>query len=184
MPRSDLSPALLVAMPQTMDPNFRGTVVLVLEHDENGTFGLVVNRPTDLPVETLCSTLEIDWNGEPGAFVSWGGPVQPDHGWVLLGEDGLDSLDLRPVAEGIRFTSSPDVLRQLAEDPPEHMRVVLGYAGWGAGQLASELAQGVWIVAPVSAHFVFDPSGEDLWERVIQSLGINPATLIPSQGVH
>lgn len=184
MSGSDLAPALLVAMPQLVDPNFRRAVVLLLHHDEEGTFGLVVNRLTDVPVDSLCSSLEIGWHGPPEEIVHWGGPVQPDHGWVLLGADDLDHEDVQPVTDGIAFTSSPDALRLIAEDPPERLRVFLGYAGWGPGQLANELAHGSWIVAPVTSRFVFDVGEADLWEAVLQSLGINPATLVPTQGVN
>jgi len=82
------------------------------------------------------------------------------------------------------FTSSPDALRQIASDPPERLRVFLGYAGWGPGQLANELAQGAWIVAPLASRFVFDEGESELWEAVLRGLGINPATLVPTQGVN
>jgi len=171
-------------MPQLVDPNFRRAVVLLLHHDEEGTFGLVVNRLTDVPVDSLCSSLEIDWNGGGEEIVYWGGPVQPDHGWVLLGDDEFDHQDLQPVADGVAFTSSPDALRQIASDPPARLRVFLGYAGWGPGQLANELAQGAWIVAPLASRFVFDEGESKLWEAVLRSLGINPATLVPTHGVN
>ncbi len=184
MAGTDLAPALLVAMPQLVDPNFKRSVVLLLHHDEDGTFGLVVNRLTDVPVDSLCSSLEIRWRGDEEDAVHWGGPVQPDHGWVIVGDDDFDHEDLQEIVEGIRFTSSPDALRAIAERPPERLRVFLGYAGWGPGQLANELAQGSWIVAPLSARLVFDVEGTDLWDAALRSLGINPATLVPTQGVN
>ena len=171
-------------MPQLVDPNFRRAVVLLLHHDEEGTFGLVVNRLTDVAVESLCSSLEIRWRGGKDESVHWGGPVQPDHGWVLLGDDDFDHDDVQEVVDGLRFTSSPDALRAIADQPPERLRVFLGYAGWGPGQLANELAQGAWIVAPLASRFVFDEGDASLWEAVLRSLGINPATLVPTHGVN
>ncbi len=184
MSDSDLAPALLVAMPQLQDPNFRRAVVLLVEHDEDGTFGLVVNRPLDLRVGALCESLAMRWNGEPSRRVGWGGPVRPDHGWVLAGDDEVESLELRPVADGIQVSSSPEVLRSLAEEAPQRFGIFLGYAGWGPGQLGREIAQGSWIVAPVSSRFVFDTACDDVWERVLRSLGIDPATLVATQGVN
>jgi putative transcriptional regulator len=181
---SDLSPALLVAMPQLLDRNFRGAVVLVVHHDEEGTFGLVLNRPTDLPVEALCDGLEMPWHGDPDALVRWGGPVDPDRGWVLVGGEDDEDIELSPVAEGIQVTSSPEALRRLAADPPTRMRVFLGYAGWGPGQLAQELQQGTWLVAPVAARFVFDAPEEGVWEQVIRSLGIDPSRLVATPGLN
>jgi putative transcriptional regulator len=181
---SDLAPALLVAMPQLLDPNFARTVVLLIEHDERGTFGLVLNRATDLPVAQLCASLGIDWSDADARPVAWGGPVQPEHGWLLLGEGAPSHLEVMEVMSGIRFSRSPDVLRECAEAPPERFRVFLGYAGWGPGQLRNELIQGAWLVAPVTPEFVFEAPAETLWERVVRHLGIEPATLVPTQGVN
>jgi putative transcriptional regulator len=181
---SDLSPALLVAMPQLLDPNFHRTVVLLIDHDEGGTFGLVLNRGTDLPVAQLCASLGIDWQGREERSVEWGGPVQPEHGWLLMGEDAPGHLEVTDVIQGVRFSRSPDVLRECAESPPRKFRVFLGYAGWGPGQLQQELVQGAWLVAPASAEFVFDTPRDALWEQVVRHLGVDPATLVPTQGVN
>jgi putative transcriptional regulator len=171
-------------MPQLLDPNFARAVVLVIDHDEGGTFGLVLNRGTDLPVAQLCASLGIDWQGKDERSVAWGGPVQPEHGWLLLGEGAPGSLEATDVVDGVRFSRSPDVLRECAEAPPEQFRVFLGYAGWGPGQLRDELIQGAWLVAPASAEFVFGAPRETLWEDVVRGLGIDPATLVPTQGVN
>jgi putative transcriptional regulator len=171
-------------MPQLQDPNFARAVVLVIDHDEGGTFGLVLNRGTDLPVAQLCASLGIDWQGKDERSVGWGGPVQPEHGWLLLGAGAPGSLEVTDVIDGVRFSRSPDVLRECAEAPPEQFRVFLGYAGWGPGQLREELIQGAWLVAPASAEFVFDAPRETLWENVVRGLGIDPATLVPTQGVN
>jgi putative transcriptional regulator len=72
----------------------------------------------------------------------------------------------------------------VASDPPDHLRVLLGYAGWGPGQLESELAQGAWLIAPADRRVVFDVTPEDMWVYVVRSLGIEPATLVASRGVH
>jgi putative transcriptional regulator len=103
---------------------------------------------------------------------------------MILGKGGPQVPEVESVTEGIRFTRSNDVLREVAENPPHQMRMFLGYAGWGPGQLERELAQGAWLVAPVSPHLVFEEEKDRLWDAVVRSLGIEPATLIQTQGVN
>jgi putative transcriptional regulator len=183
---ASLAPSLLVAMPQLRDPNFRRTVVLLVHHDEDGTFGVVLNRSTELTAMGLCATLEVDWRGAPEKGIRWGGPVQPQTGWLLFGED-VDvqaSDDVKRVSEGVRFAGSLEVLRRVAQDPPQNLHMLLGYAGWGPGQLESELAEGAWLIAPVSREVVFDVDTSVMWDHVVRSLGIEPSTLVASRGVH
>ncbi len=181
----ELSNALLVAMPQLGDPNFRRCVVQLIHHDESGTFGLVVNRGSGVSTGQLCEQLEIDWGGDPDLEVGLGGPVQPETGWVLYGEGARQGIaGGHRVQAGIHFAGSLDALRQLGEAPPERVRLFLGYAGWAPGQLETELAQGAWLVVPSSADFVFDGRGEEVWRRVLGEIGVDPATLVPTPGVH
>lgn len=184
MADSDLAPAFLVAMNSLWDPNFRGSVVLMLHHDDQGAIGLVVNRTTDLPMASLCETFGLTWRGAPEMRVDWGGPVQPELGWMLLGKGGLRAPEVESVTEGIQYTRSNEILREVAENPPPQLRMFLGYAGWGPGQLERELAQGAWLVAPVSARLVFEGERDRLWDDVVRSLGIEPATLVQTQGVN
>jgi putative transcriptional regulator len=172
-------------MDTVVDPNFRRTVVLMLHHVENeGAFGLVLNRSTEVSVASLCESIDLPWNGDDDLQVDWGGPVQPDHGWVLLGADAADSDELEEVTRGIRFSRSQNVLRDAAAHPPRQMRVFLGYAGWGAGQLEREIAEGSWLVVPVVERLVFETPREALWTETVRSLGIEPATLVATQGVN
>jgi putative transcriptional regulator len=184
MAESDLAPAFLVAMNQLWDPNFRGSVVLMLHHDEQGAVGLVINRVTDLPMASLCETFGLSWRGAPEMRVDWGGPVQPELGWMLLGDGTPEVPDVESLIQGIRYTRSNDVLREVAANPPRHLRMFLGYAGWGPGQLERELAQGAWLVAPASARLVFEERRDRLWDEAVRSLGIEPATLVQTQGVN
>lgn len=174
-------------MPQLSDPNFRRAVVLIVHHDAESTFGLVLNREVELTVRELCESLEFAWNGPSDAEVAWGGPVESNTGWLLF-QDSLDSeIDEEHVSrlEGsLCFAGSMDVLKQLAERPPPDLRVFLGYAGWGGGQLESELAQGAWVVAPLSPELVFDVPANEMWDQVLRSMDIDPATLIPTAGIH
>jgi len=173
-------------MPQLRDPNFRRTVVLLVHHDEDGTFGVVLNRPTDVTADGLCSTLEIDWNGSPAKEIGWGGPVQPQTGWLLFGGDLVVATndEIKSVGDDVWFAGSLDVLRMVASDPPQALQMLLGYAGWGPGQLESELAEGAWLLAPVSHQVVFDVDPSGMWDHVVRSLGIEPSTLVASRGIH
>jgi putative transcriptional regulator len=171
-------------MPQLLDPNFHRAVVFMVEHDERGSFGLVINRATEFTVEQLCENLEMSWRGDSERPVSWGGPVQPEHGWVLVGDEADEHEDLVRVAQGVRFSRSPEVLRDVARRPVPRMSIFLGYAGWGAGQLVEELIQGAWLVAPATAEIVFDSPRDSLWENVLHGLGIDPATLVQTSGVN
>ncbi len=174
-------------MPQLLDPNFRRTVVLIVEHNESGTFGLVLNRTTDMSVAGLCSNLDVEWCGDPNLGIQWGGPVQTNTGWVVFNENLLVTGDEEGVAElddGLFFAGSLDVLRSIAAAPPSDVAFFLGYAGWGPGQLESEMASGAWLVAPLSRSTVFDVEPDDMWDQVVRGLGIDPATLVATSGVH
>jgi len=183
---SSLAPALLVAMPQLLDPNFHRAVVLLVHHDATGTFGVVLNRVTELTAAHLCDSIDIEWQGDASSSIYWGGPVQPQTGWVLFAGPGgaLAGDDVREVTAGVQFAGSLDVLRRMASHPPEHLRMLLGYAGWGPGQLEAELAQGAWLLAPVESRVVFEVPPEALWTHVVRGLGVEPATLVVGRGVH
>jgi putative transcriptional regulator len=177
---------LLVAMPQLLDPNFERTVVLLVHHGPDGTFGVVLNRQTQITAPSLCATLEIDWRGQQDDAIDWGGPVQPETGWVLFeGPSPADvGSDVKSLGGGICFAGSLEVLRSVARRPPPHLRLLLGYAGWGPGQIESELSEGAWLLAPVERDVLFEVEPSAMWEHVVRSLGIEPATLVPTRGVH
>jgi putative transcriptional regulator len=183
---SGLAPCLLVAMPQLLDPNFKRAVVLLIHHDEEGTFGVVLNRPSELTAPGLCATLDIDWLGDPDTEIHWGGPVQPQTGWVLFDDQSSPESggEIKLLGDEVCFAGSLEVLRSLASDPPENLRLLLGYAGWGPGQLESELTEGAWITAPLCRDVVFNVQNDAMWEHVVRSLGIEPATLVATRGVH
>jgi putative transcriptional regulator len=177
---------LLIAMPQLVtDPNFTRSVVLMIEHSEQGSLGLVVNRPLELSLGDVMRTLDLEWEGDAENPVYSGGPVQPQSGWVLHEPVRLGTEQPAvSVSSGIELSTSPEQLREIASAPPGKVRFLLGYAGWAPGQLEGELASGAWLIAPSTAALVFDTPAEQMWESAIRSLGIEPATLISSSGVH
>lgn len=185
------TPTFLVATPQVKDPFFDHSVVLLLHHDEEGSFGFNLNRPTDLVIEEVLEGLEITWKGEPEIPTYFGGPVQPQLGSVLFVSP--DDSDLptpgmtRTAAEvfpGVRMTQHIDDLAVLASQPPPGFRLFLGYAGWGAGQLVQEILRNDWIVVPVIDDLLFSKDAHDLWKLALEAAGVDPQTLpswIPDQ---
>jgi putative transcriptional regulator len=181
-----LAPALLLSMPQLMDPNFCRTVVLLCKHSDEGAFGLVLNRPLvtsgrvvvnlDPPVATE-SDLEV-WIG---------GPVEPQRSWMLVGgEPGREAgFSGMRIADNLHLSTSPDLLRRLLEpDPPPRTRLVVGYSGWGPGQLEAELAASAWLMSDIDPELIFNTPADRMWEAAIRRLGADPATLQMSRGVH
>mgnify|MGYP001256692969 FL=1 len=187
-PVSELSSSLLVAMPQLDDPNFRRAVVLLVHHSAGGSFGIVLNRTLDLTITELMQHSGIQWPASIGS-VSWGGPVQPERGWIVFADDGqaavtTDDGDVATLRQGVCVTGSLEMLRTVASRPPSEVRLFLGYAGWGAEQLESELAEGAWLVAPLRREVVFETTEDAMWETVVRGLGVDPTALVPARGIH
>ena len=183
MANASLAPVLLVSMPQMNDPNFSKTVVLLAEYGAHGAFGLVLNRRMDEPAMSIVTAdepLEI----HPKMHLYTGGPVEPTRAWILTAREDLDPEALE-VMPGVYLSASPTLVRQtLGSAPDRQVRMVVGYAGWGAGQLDVELAQGGWLLAPVEADLIFETSSEGMWEAAIRRLGAEPSMLHGSSGVH
>ena len=183
---TNLAPGLLLAMPQLQDPNFSRAVVLMIEHSPQGSFGLVINHPSPIKAAELLDSLEMSWRGDDSAVVWAGGPVSPSTGWVLHEPIGVAQPGQGTIAitSSILLSTSPDRLRAIASQPPRHIRLLLGYAGWGPGQLEAEMARGAWLHTNPDPKLVFDTPPDEIWGIALQSLGINPASLFVSRGVN
>jgi len=183
---ASLAPTLLLAMPQLRDPNFARTVVLLCEYGSKGAFGFVVNRPTDVHAADAV-VLDPPVPGDCGLMLWTGGPVEPQRGFLLLGDDpGVE--DSERVIDGLHLTASVQVLRRLLESKPieiaeRRARLLLGYAGWGPGQLDQELTASAWLTAPADPDLVFETPAEEMWERAIRGLGVEPMSLSMGPGV-
>jgi putative transcriptional regulator len=175
----DLTGCFIVAAPALPDPNFRETVVLMLEHDdEEGSLGLVLNRPGPIAVGLFCAGLGIQWQGKTEAAVHLGGPVQPMIGWLLHGEI-KDADESREIMEGIFVSNSRETLELVAGNTDVKRRLFAGYAGWAPGQLRSELHQGVWFTGEADPGLVFARKPEQIWRQAIRNMGIEPDFLVP-----
>jgi putative transcriptional regulator len=180
------APTLLLAMPQLRDPNFARSVVLLCEYGPKGALGFVVNRPTDMRASEAV-VLDPPLRGDSGLMLWTGGPVEPQRGFLLLGEDpGVGESER--VADGFHLTASVEVLRHLLEASAEDLagrraRLLLGYAGWGPGQLDQELTASAWLTVPPDPDLVFSAPPDEMWERAIRSLGVDPMALQVAAGV-
>ncbi|HUH60294.1 MAG TPA: YqgE/AlgH family protein [Candidimonas sp.] len=181
----DLSQQLLVAMPGKVAGNLANTVIYVCEHTEHGALGLVINRPTDLTVGDLLKRIDLELALEIGPVqdspVFFGGPVQTDRGFVLHAPAG-DYTSSIPLGE-MALTTSRDVLQDVAQGRgPAKLLVTLGYAGWGAGQLESEMSQNAWLNVAATPEILFNVPSENRYEAALGQLGIDPLMLAGEAG--
>ena len=143
------APALIIAMPDLLDPNFHRTVVLLIEKSDEGAFGVVINRAGESKVHEICSGLNVDWGGDEAATALFGGPVGTQQGFLLHGEIPDDVVvNSREVSPGVRIASDMETFRTLCRRPPTEFRILLGYAGWAPGQLEVEMRSGAWLDRP------------------------------------
>jgi putative transcriptional regulator len=175
---NELAPGFLIAVPQLLDPNFRQSVVLLLQQDTDGALGVVINRETELLLRDLCRDHEITYSGDPSKKVRVGGPVQPEQGLVMYGPEH-DDPEGRVVVEGLHVSASTGTLGRLCSRPSGRFQCYSGYAGWAPGQLEREIAEGAWIIAPASAKLVLDHPPDDIWVRALLDNGIDPAAIVP-----
>ncbi|MFC6592447.1 YqgE/AlgH family protein [Deinococcus lacus] len=163
----------LVATPHLRGTLFEGAVILLLEHDQSGALGLIVNAPTSADAAELVPAL-----GEHTGSVAWlGGPVEPEGGWCLYPEAvGLPG-ELR-LCPGLYASSDLEVLCAVARAGQPFM-LVMGYAGWAAGQLVAEAREGVWLwVEQEDARLLWDVPAKDRWQQAIAALGVDPGRLV------
>ncbi|MDF2446752.1 MAG: putative transcriptional regulator [Moraxellaceae bacterium] len=175
----------LIAMPAMADPRFAHALTYVIKHDDEGAVGLVVNKPLQLPLSKLLSEISTNLVAplrNPALPVLFGGPVNTEMGFVLHREKG-DWNSTLPISEEICVTSSRDILDAIAQGQgPDDYLVVLGYAGWSAGQLEEEMAANAWLTCPVDNDLLFNLPFEQRWEAGIHKLGIDPVFLASEAG--
>jgi putative transcriptional regulator len=180
----DTAPILLLSMPQMADPNFARTVILLCDYTEDGAFGLVVNRQMSEPAWTMIRTRpSVEVNRDVRLWL--GGPVDPQRAWVLMdGPQGPDEEQLQ-IAPGLILSASQALTLEMLRTPPtRHARVIVGYAGWGPGQLEREIAASGWLTMEVDPALILGVPPDDMWEAAIRRLGTDPAALQASPGVH
>ncbi len=177
-----LAPGFLIATPQLQDPNFEKAVVLMIQHSDEGSMGLIINKPSPLSFRELGESQGLTvapTRAEDVIFL--GGPVEQQRGFLLHDAASVEEkLELLP---GLFLSVTPEALEPLLTDATASLRFLLGYAGWGAGQLERELAEGAWLFCEASRGPVLDVAPHDAWAAVLERMGIAPGWIVPSRGL-
>ncbi len=162
----------LVAGRELRDPNFRESVVLLLEYSEHGTLGLIINRPLDLPLSSVLKDIEgLDRRTDS---VYFGGPVAGNQLLLLL-RSGRQSRYVHQIIDGLHVTADLNVLKSLIDEGKEDFRVYTGNAGWAPGQLEAEMARGDWHILPANPIHVFSEEPSKVWLELIRRSEIQVA---------
>lgn len=163
--------SLLIANPVLPDPNFSRTVILLCNHNEQGSFGLVINRSAELKAPDLFSSIDILKSYNEKIYI--GGPVSQSMVFYLY-RSGKDVIGLDKICSGVYLGSNLETLESLyldIENPEENIRFYLGYSGWSGGQLDGEMEQNSWLVQDANEQLVFLDSVNLIWPKAVNSLG-------------
>lgn len=152
---------LLIAAPALEDPNFAGTIVLLCALEKAGAVGLVLNRPLNLPAQSVLPAGALP--SAPGALL-WGGPVGQNQVF-LLHESGISAEIGKPITGGLHFGGGLEDVRRIAEAGGKILYFV-GYSGWGEGQLEEERAAGGWLLLPPDEREIWRPDRTWQWEQL------------------
>lgn len=179
-----LANQLLIAMPSLRDTHFERTVTLLCQHDENGSLGVIINRLIeDFSLQDVLQHLDIA-STSIGAEcpVYAGGPVHPELGMILHDYTGDWQSTLR-VGNTLGLTTSLDIMHAIAEGRLDgRSLMVLGYAGWGSGQLEQELQENAWLCAPADPTIIFETPLHERWHRAARQLGVDLVTMSTDSG--
>jgi putative transcriptional regulator len=171
---------LLIAMPGISDPRFERALILVCAHDQQHAMGLAINRPVEgLTVPDLLARLDIKTQIKaPPDLVLIGGPVERERGFVLHTDDYRAEHSLE-VGGGVTLTPTRDALEAMAEagGAPRRSLLALGYAGWGAGQLETEIKENIWLTCEPDEALLFDGDHKHKWTRALAKLGVDSERL-------
>jgi putative transcriptional regulator len=166
---TSLAGQLLIASPEMGDPRFARTVILLVQHNQRGAFGIVINRPVgERPLASVLDGLGEKNTGLEGSVrIFAGGPVQPELGFVLHTAE-YRRAETTEIDGRVAMTSSLEIIRDIGGNKgPKKSLLAFGYAGWAPGQLEGELKLGAWFTAPADLKLVFDDDRETVWENAM-----------------
>ena len=184
MMQKSLSGHFLIAAKKLRDPNFYQSVVLMVEHNESGAMGLVVNRPATVTVsDALRGHFELP---ETGQLIFIGGPVERQQLFILHNSTEFDG-DESSLVPGVYVGNSPRIFEEIVQSSAEgkdtlQYRIFAGYAGWSAGQLEGEMERGDWYSTPASQELVFGDDPYVVWETVCRQIAVQYNFLPNSPG--
>ena len=179
-----LSGQLLIAMPSMEDPRFKQSVIFVCAHSGDGAMGLVINKPfSAITFPDLLEQLGVsEYGGTKHVEVQLGGPVEASRGFVLHSQNYIRDASL-VVDEDMALTATLDILRAIADDcGPRQCLLALGYAGWGPGQLDTEILNNGWLNVEADEDLVFGEDLESKWAQAMNKIGIDPLMLSDNAG--
>ncbi|MDD5036512.1 MAG: YqgE/AlgH family protein [Methylococcaceae bacterium] len=182
---ANLTNHFLIAMPGMTDPFFSKTVTYLCQHSPEGALGIIINRPSELTLGEIMQQMNIEVHApEVGKMpIYFGGPVQPERGFVLHEPQGSWDSTLQ-VSDTISLTTSRDILEALgAGRGPAKVLVALGYAGWGSGQLEREIVDNAWLNFPADQSIIFNYPSAQRWKAAAELMGVD-ISLLSSQAGH
>ena len=165
----------IIAMPGLMDENFNQAVTYICEHDENGTFGIIINRESEITLDDVMQQMKIPYHPDKSKneAVFTGGPVQINRGFILHRPTGNWDSSLI-VNDSVALTTSRDILEAIADNKgPDDTIIALGYAGWGPGQLEQEMAANTWLSCQAEEQIIFNTPVEDRWQAAADLIGVD-----------
>ncbi len=174
----------LIAMPSLNDGFFNQAVTYICEHDENGSFGIIINQQTGISLKQIAKEMAIEtennYNDKQLVFI--GGPVDQGRGFILHRPIGNWQSSLK-VNDNIAITTSKDILQAIINNEgPEDNIVALGYAGWAAGQLDHEMASNTWLSCPADVQIIFNTPVEERWKTAAKLIGVDLSLLSNDAG--
>ena len=174
----------LIAMPSLANSNFSEALIYICDHSKEGSMGLVINRPMDVPLGTVFEQMQLDNKSQLSAQpLLSGGPVSIERGFVLHPTQGQHWESTMEVSSQVSLTASRDILADIAAGHgPSDALVVLGYVGWGAGQLEQEIAENSWLTVPAESDIIFHTPFAQRSHAAAASIGINLQQLSHSFG--
>lgn len=189
---SALDGKMLIAMPGMGDPRFERSVIFMCAHSENGAMGIIVNKVAPmLSFGELASQLDLFSREEFAAIdpelvnspVLFGGPVEPNRGFVLHTSDYFAQDSSMPIGKSMALTATLDILKAMAQGKgPRRAMLALGYSGWAPGQLEDEIQRNGWLHGDATEGLVFGPNHDNKYEQAMRQIGINPSMLSGDAG--
>mgnify|MGYP001813672906 FL=1 len=181
----NLTGHFLIAMPSLDDSYFNQAVTYICEHEDNGSFGVVINQQSNITLQQIAEEMKIETvsapvNDQP-VFV--GGPVEQGRGFILHRPVGNWQSSMK-LSDTVALTTSKDILSAiLTNEGPDDSIVALGYAGWSAGQLDDEMARNTWLTCPADEEIMFQTPPEKRWRAAAEKIGID-MTLLSNDAGH
>lgn len=181
----DFTGQILIAMPGMGDPRFEHSVVFMCAHTDEGAMGLIINKPVEeVALKDVLDQLEISADTKPiEGSVHFGGPVETARGFVLHSSEYRSRLQTLDVAEAFGMSATVDILEDIAQGQgPREALFMLGYSGWGPGQLENEIAQNGWLTGEATMDLVFGTDYTEKWTKALSEMGIDPLGLSATAG--